>query len=231
MNNSMKLKLSLPVLSILIVTSIFTSSLAFASENIVILEGRQILLKDDGAWVYISKDRYVMTQDGRQVVIKDNGKWEYVKKSELIKVAPEPLLARRADHLVMQLDKAELESIIIKKSKRTTIDTQSIFYIDINLASHAQNNFMLSNKDIKNISVTDDKNNQYKIIAVQPDINLKPGESATVKIRIDDSPSVLNRVTFMYVNFLPAIKGLSKKITVKARWGDFIDKSVEEFSY
>ena len=227
----MKLNLFFYVATFLTVASFIAPDLGFAKDNIVILEGRKILLRDDGGWEYISKDRYAITHEGRQVILKDNGKWEYVKKHEVIKVAPGLMSDVSPDIPVMQLQKAELESILKKKSKRTSIKTQSIFFIDINIASHAQSTFMLSNSDIKNISVTDDKNNQYKVLAIQPDISLKPGETATIQIRVDGSPSILDNVTFMYVNFTPAINGISKQMTVKARWDDFIQKSVDEFSY
>lgn len=227
----MKLNLFFFVVSFLAVTSSIAPDLTFAKDNIVILEGREILLKDDGDWEYISKDRYAITQDGRQVILKDNGRWEYVKNNEVIKVAPVHTSDVSPDILEMQLQKAELESILTRKGKRSIIDTQSVFFIDINLASHAQTTFTLSSSDINKISVTDDKNNQYKVLAIQPEISLKPGETGTIQIRVDESPSFLSKVTFLYVNFMPAIDGISKQITVKARWDDFIKKSVDEFNY
>ena len=213
------------------VASFVAPNLAFAKDNIVILEGRQILLEENGGWRYISKDRYATTRDGRQVILRDNGKWKYVEKHEEIKAAPVHMPIKSSGLAGIQLQKAVLESILKKKGKRTTIKTQSVFFIDINHASDAQNIFKLDNSDKNNISVTDDKNNTYKVLAIQPGISLQPGETASVQIRIDGSPSILNRVTYMYVNFLPALNGISKKTTVKARLNDFIQESVQKFSY
>lgn len=227
----MKFNLFFYVTTLLTVTSFIAPDPSFAKDNIVILEGRKILLKDDGGWEYLSKDRYAMTHEGRQVILKDNGRWEYAEKNEVINVAPVQPSDKSSDILVTQLQKAVLESILKKKGKRSIINTQSVFFIDITLASHAQTTFMLSNSDKNNISVTDDKNNQYKVLAIQPAISLKPGETGTIKIRIDGSPSILDNVTFMYVNFTPAINGISKQMTAKARWKDFIQKSVDEFIY
>jgi len=227
----MKLNLFFYVTTFLAATSFIAPNQTFAKDNIVILDGREILLKDNGSWEYISNNRYAITQDGRQVILKENGEWEYAKKQEQVNVTPAPTPDKNTDILVMQLQKAEVESIIKKKNKRTSIKTQSAFFIDINLASHAHKTFMLSDSDKENISVTDDKNNQYKVLSIQPQIRLKPGETGTVQIRVDNSPSILDKVTFMYVNFSPAVNGISKKITIKARWNDFIQKSVNEFNY
>lgn len=227
----MKPHLSIYVATVLAIASFIAPHLTFAKDNIVILEGRQILLKDDGSWEYVSKDRYVNTRDGHQVILKDNGKWEYVKKHEIIDVAPLSRSDESPDMPGMQLQKAEQESIIKKQGKGASIKTQSVFFVDINIDSHAQTTFKLGNNDKNNITVTDDKNNQYKVLAIQPEISLKPGETGTIQIRVDGSPSILDRVTYMYVNFSPAINGISKKITIKAKWNDFIEKSVDEFNY
>jgi len=227
----MKLNLFFYMATCLTVASFIAPDLSFAKDNIVILEGRKILLRDDGGWEYISKDRYAITHEGRQVILKDNGEWKYAENDESIKVTPMHYSDKSPDILVMQLQKAELESILTRKGKRSIIDTQSIFFIDINIASHAQSTFTLSSSDINNISVTDDKDNKYEVLAIQPEISLKPGETGTLQIRIDGSPSILDNVKFMYVNFAPAINGISKKMAVKAKWNDFIQKSVDEFRY
>ena len=215
----------------LAVAGFIAPDLTLAKDNIVILDGRKILLKDDGDWEYVSKDRYANTQDGRQVILKENGKWEYVNKNEAIKMAPAPTPYANPDIPVMQLQKGVVESIIKKQGKGASIKTQSVIYIDINIPSNAQTTFMLGNHDKNNITVTDDKDNRYKVLAVQPEISLKPGETGTIQIRVDGSPSILDYVTYMYVHFTPAINGIAKPMTVKAKWKDFIQKSVDEFKY
>ena len=52
-------------------------------QEIVIVDGREVILNSDGTWKYFSTDRYVNTKDGTRVRLKDDGSWQYMGNAPL----------------------------------------------------------------------------------------------------------------------------------------------------
>ena len=50
--------------------------LVFGEQTILTDAGREVLLRDDGSWEYLSDDRFGTLSDGSRVRLKLDGSWE-----------------------------------------------------------------------------------------------------------------------------------------------------------
>jgi len=97
-----------------------------ADKKLITDDGREVLLKDDGSWIFRSTDRFANTDDGRRVRLKQDGSWHYVKnkamKSTTKTQTPGP---------VIKLEKVIIEKYERKALKNTRVKTRTVFYLQL----------------------------------------------------------------------------------------------------
>ena len=103
------------------------------AEQVVNIDGREILLKDDGTWAYASSDRFADTKDGQRVRLKQDGSWQYVGNA--------PLTSKqqvRTTELDLKLQKVVIETNEKKVQKNTRVRTQTVFYVGLGYSAQAK---------------------------------------------------------------------------------------------
>ena len=215
-----------PFLSIISYLLLITGSYALAADQEVITDdGRAVLLKEDGNWVFRSTDRFANTKDGRRVRLQDDGSWQYVG------TAPQTSKQQvRTTNLDIKLQKVVVETYEKKVQKNVRTKTQTVFYLDLALPPQARDSIMITENDIALIAVKDNKGRDYPVVAIQPiSATLEPGSNTTVVLRAKGAPSWLKPAKKMSVIFNPGAFGMTELTTLSQSVDDFEEKDVEGF--
>lgn len=198
-----------------------------ANEESVFVGGREVLLKQDGTWIYPSDDRYADTKDGNRVRLKTDGSWQYVGNALLTSKQQV-----RTAELGIALQKVVIETFKKKSNKSSRIKTQTVFYLDMTLSSLATGAVNITKKDIANIKIEDDSGRVYPVLSIQPSpFTLNADEKITLSIRAEKSPSFLDDVKSMTISLLPGIFNLKEKVTFTQKTIDFDEEKVGGFTY
>lgn len=197
----------------------------FAAQEVIIVDGREVLLKEDGTWTYHSTDRYANTNDGRRLRLKDDGSWQYVGNA--------PLTTReqvRTTNLNIKLQKVVIEKFEKKVQKNTRVKTQTVFYLVLENSAQAKRNISIKNSDISLIEINDNNGKNYPVLSLQPgSIQLKPGTNTTLVVRAEKSPSMWDDVKSMEIVFKPGILGIQKAIILNQMTIDIDEEKVNGF--
>lgn len=171
---------------LILATAIASTSLsAFADRNAIGDDGREIRLKDNGSWEYISTDRFATSEDGTRVRLKDDGSWEFIGNAPL--KTPEQV---KTENLDITLDRVITEYVKEKSGpKNYQYKSQTVFYLDLDVSSYGEK--VVSKIDQYNlITAKDDKETDYPVLAVTPSTTVfKSGEKYKLAIRVDGSPT------------------------------------------
>lgn len=148
-------------------------------------DGRTIMLKQNGQWEYSNNDRFATTADGTRVKLKDDGSWEFIGNA--------PIKSEqqfRAESLDVKLNKVETKYAQEKAgSKNIRTKAHTIFYFDVDISSYATSPIMVNLKDFNGLSVSDSRDNNYKIIAATSSAEtLQPGKNYRFEVRVDGAP-------------------------------------------
>jgi hypothetical protein len=196
-----------------------------ADQKITTDDGREVLLRGDGTWVFRSTDRFANTEDGQRVRLKQDGSWEYVGNAPV--VSEEHV---RSTLLDMKLQNVVIERHQIKVQKNIRTRTQTVFYVNLGLSAKAKNNISLSENDVSHIEVIDNNGKTYPVLSVHPaPTELTPGSDTTMEIRADGSPVWIDDVKSMSVIFKPEIYGVRQPVTLSRDVDDFEEKKVAGF--
>ena len=197
-----------------------------AAEQMINIDGREILLKDDGTWVYGSNDRFANTKDGQRVRLKQDGSWQYVGNAPL--TSTEQV---RTTELDLKLHKVVIETHEKKVQKNTRVKTQTVFYVELDYSAQAKTHFSIKNTDRSLIEVTDNNGRIYPVLSIQADsTEVEPGTENTIVIRAEKSPSIWDEVKSMQITFKPGIFKLQQPIILSRKVIDFDNKKVAGFS-
>ena len=194
--------------------------------EVVYVDGREVLLKDDGSWIYQSTDRYVNTQDGTRVRLKTDGSWQAIGNAQLI--SKQQVRTRNLD---ITLQKVEIESYKKKVHKNTKVKTQTVFYLNITHSPVAKENIQLAQTHITHIKVKNDRGGNYPVIAMTPNnIVLQPGSVMQLQIRAEKSPAEWESLNSIDIIFEAGIFGLTSPLTFTQRVIDIDTISVDGFN-
>ena len=214
--------------TLLIIASLLymsNGSAEISSEEVVIVDGREVVLNDDGTWKLLSTDRFANRNDGTRVRLKEDGSWQTIGNAQLISKEQ----VRTAD-LDLTLQKVVIETYEKKVQKNTRVRTQTVFYIDIVTSPQAKTGITIKESDISLIDIKDNNGKSYPVVSIQPDdIKLKPNSKITLIVRADKSPSIFDSVKSMEIVFKKGIFGIDNPITLKQRTTDFENKKVDGF--
>ena len=197
----------------------------FAAQEVIIVDGREVLLKEDGTWTYHSTDRYANTNDGRRLRLKDDGSWQYVGNAPL--TTTEQV---RTTNLNIKLQKVVIEKFEKKVQKNTRVRTQTVFYLHLENSAQAKRNISIKKSDISLIEINDNNGKNYPVLSLQPgSIELKPGTNTTLVIRAEKSPSMWDDVKSMEIVFKPGILGIQQAIILNQMTIDIDEEKVNGF--
>lgn len=200
-------------------------SAEISSEEIVIVDGREVVLNDDGTWKLLSTDRFANRSDGSRVRLKEDGSWQTIGNAQLISKEQ----VRTAD-LDITLQKVVIETYEKKVQKNTRVKTQTVFYVDLVTSPQAKTSVTISESDISLIAIKDNNGKNYSVVSIQPDdIQLKPNSKITLIIRADKSPSIFDSVKSMEIRFKKGMFGIDSPIAFNQRTIDFLNKKVDGF--
>lgn len=212
------------VTSVLLVIS-FVSDVLYADQKVLTDDGREVLLKDDGSWRFLSKDRFANTGDGQRVRLKDDGTWVYTGNAPL--VSSDQV---RTEMIDIRLDKAVIEVHEVKVQKNTRINSQSVFYLTLTLSRQADQPVSITEKDAENIRVSDSKRRQYTVLSLKPSgATVEPGAALALAVRVDGSPQWWKNVKTMTIDFQPGLFGLERAVTLESKVDDMVKKKVAGF--
>lgn len=196
-----------------------------ADQQVITDDGREVLLKADGSWVFRSTDRFANTKDGQRVQLKQDGSWQYVGNAPM---ATEEHV--RSTLLDIKLQKVVIERHEKKVQKNVRLRTQTVFYVNLGLSALAKNNISITKNDVSHIEVNDNNGKAYPVISIHPaSIVLKPRSDTTMVIRADGSPLWLDDVKSMSLIFRPEIYGIQQPVTLSRDVDDFEEKKVAGF--
>jgi len=201
------------------------SDVMSADQQVITDDGREVLLKGDGTWVFRSTDRFANTDDGQRVQLKQDGSWQYVGNAPM---ATEEHV--RSTLLDIKLQKIVIERHEKKVQKNIRLRTQTVFYLNLGLSPLAKNNISITKNDVTHIEVNDNNGKTYPVLSIHPaPVVLKPGSDTTIVIRADRSPLLLDDVKSMSVIFKPEIYGIQQRVTLSRGVDDFEQKKVSGF--
>ncbi|HED16599.1 MAG TPA: hypothetical protein ENI64_07300 [Gammaproteobacteria bacterium] len=199
--------MSMPTIIFSLIIFLISSSLS-ADQEVITEDGREVLLRDDGTWLFRSSDRYVNTKDGNRVRLKSDNTWEYIGKT--------PLTSKqqvRSTTLDINLKNVVVEIHKEKKHRNVRTETQTVFYLNVNLDHVAEKNISAAMSDLNNIKVRDNKGNSYPVLSISPDpIDLSPGSEHVITIRAEGFPGILSDASSIEIELLPGIFGLHDSV-------------------
>jgi len=195
------------------------------SQEIINVDGREVILNDNGTWEFLSTDRYANTKGGIRVRLKEDGSWQMIGNA--------PLQSKeqvRTTDLDIKLQKVVIEKFEKKVQKNTRIKTQTVFYIDLAFSSQTKKSITVSKEDISLIEVKDNNGKNYPVVSIQPDdAQLQTDTKTTLIIRAEKSPSIFDDVKSMDIVFQKGIFGIIEPITLSQRTIDFNKENVNGF--
>ena len=212
----------LPIVTLLFIPVSYSIA---EDQQIITIDGREVLLKDDGTWKYLSTDRFANTKDGTRIRLKEDGSWQATGNT--------PSTSReqvRTTDLDIKLQKVVIETFKKKSQKNTKIKTQTVFYIDLSYSAQAMTNVSISNSDIPLIEVKDNNGRVYPVLSIEPEsTELKPDTKTTLVIRAEKSPSRWASVKSMEIVFKAGILGIKEPVVLSQRTIDFDNENVDGF--
>lgn len=210
---------------ILCIAAVSASQGVFADQDVISDDGREVLLKDDGSWIFLSTDRYANTEDGRRVRLKADGSWEYVGNAPM--QSDQQVRTTTTD---IKLQQVVIEKHEEKSYKNVRVTSQTVFYLDINVSPLAKKAITISGADLSRIKVKDDKDKTYPVLSISPNpLTLKPDSKLTVEIRADGAPSWLRGTKVMKIELAAGLAGNDKPITLEQRVDDMETIKVDGF--
>ena len=210
----------LPLLSLLVI-----SPTVYAEEEIISDDGREVLIKDDGSWEFRSGDRYANTKDGRRIKLKADGTWIYIGNAPLVTTEQ-----ARTTTVDIKLQKVEFEVHKQKVHKNVRKESQTVFYVNVDVSPLAETPLSIKDADLSRIKVDDDKGKDYPVISITPETtDIAPDNNQTFVIRTQDTPSLWDGVKSIALTIEPGVLGNQEPIQFSRKYHDIEEVNVKGF--
>lgn len=182
-----------------------------AGQEVITDDGREVLLRQDGTWEFLSNDRFANTEDGQRVRLKQDGSWEYVGKAPMVSQT-----RVRTTELEIGLQGAVIETVERKVQKNKRVSSQTVFQVMLELSPVSNRPISIDTQDKGLIKVTDNSGRDYPVLSIQPaPARLEPNADMIVTIRTDGSPQWWKNVKSMNIVFNPGIFGIKETVTLR----------------
>lgn len=195
------------------------------NQQVITDDGREVLLNEDGSWMFKSNDRFANTPDGRRVRLKDNGRWEYIGHAPVATAT----LVRTTD-LELKLDKVVVEKYEKKVQKNVRLKTWMVFYVNVDVSPLLKDSIALQKDNPALIEVRDDTGKIYPVVSIHASsAMLEPGTKTVLEIRADSAPTIFSEAKTMQITFTPRMLNTREAISLSYRIDDFDEKKVSKF--
>ncbi|MFT7245167.1 MAG: hypothetical protein ACI82A_002532 [Candidatus Azotimanducaceae bacterium] len=139
MTRPLALRRQIGLLGLLSILGCMGSSFVIAEPKSAIADdGREVMLKDNGEWEYLSEDKFATTPDGQRIRLKPNQRWQKVRDSEAPAYQPVPMTTVQRDNATIAdsnveliLDQVHIENQREDVGKNTRLRSNLVFYLDI----------------------------------------------------------------------------------------------------
>ena len=203
------------------------SSPSLADQRILTDAGREVLLKDDGTWTYLSDDRFGTLKDGSRARLQSDGSWEIVEDEVGLITIPAQALKRsedtiRADKFYIEISGITIESQRGKNRKNSTLRAQTLVDIKIEANSFDPSGI---NRDL--IRVSDSRGRFYEIkkIIVRENIS----DKQNVGILLDGAPRWWG-IKFFAIEFDKGFLGNDRKVRLRKSSAEITRLEVDTLS-
>ena len=205
---------------------LFGADVALSSgQRVLTDDGREVLLREDGTWEFVSNDRFANTDDGQRVRLKQDGTWEYAGHAPM--ASPTRV---RTTELEIRLQRAVIEVQEEKVQKNKRVKSQTVFQLSLQASPLARDVINITEQDAALIRITDNNDRVYPVVSIRPaPFELKPQAQMTVMIRADGSPQWWKNVKYMKIELGPGLFGLREPVTLRQDVGDIEKKKVDGF--
>jgi peptidyl-tRNA hydrolase len=211
--------------TLLLLLLVTASSSLLAAEQTIMLDGREVLLREDGTWSYQSNDRYADTKDGKRVRLKEDGSWEYAGNTALTTTNQV-----RTEDLDMKLEKVVVETYKKKSQKNVSVKTQTVFYVQLKASAQAKKITRIDEGDMSLVEVKDNNGKSYQLVSMKAGLTqLEPDTVTTLAVRVKKSPSIFDDVKSMEIIFSSGIFGNKTPVTLSQKTTDFQQIKVDGF--
>jgi hypothetical protein len=218
------MKPSLAQTAFLLLAIAMSTGVAFADQRVLSDDGREVLLKEDGTWEFLSTDRFVNTQDGRRARLKADGTWVYLGNAPLTTEQ-----RARTATVDIKLRKIEIESRKEKVHKNVRKESQMVFYLNVDLSPLAEEALFVADTVLTKIEVRDDKSNRYPVLSLMPSgIEIAPNTSQAFIVRADGAPSAWSGVKSMEIELAPGTFANPDPIAFSQKLYDIEEKLVAD---
>lgn len=160
-----------------------------ADEVVLSDDGREVRIKDDGTWEYLSNDRFATSREGRRIRLGDDGKWQVEEDEDDWIAVPAKVLRLSQDTAAsgvadLRLIDVTIESARETQQKNTRLRAQMIFTLELTATQASR--YSAGRGDFR---VSDSRGRQYPIKRLQPaSVELREGEKTQLLIIADGSP-------------------------------------------
>lgn len=211
---------------LLVVVLAVLPTLAVA-EQVISDDGREVQLKADGSWTFISEDRFATDANGKRLRLKADGTWLY--SGEQVSLSGDRDTALISDSaLRLRIEQLQIETKRVKKQKSSSKKTRSVFTVVLSLDKTAQQSLELSFNPA-DLVVDDTDGRQYSVISVQPEtLTLMAGEEKKLTIVADGSPHWWTTKS-MRLQFSPLALATDKAVMLTRSLSSAVKKEVADF--
>mgnify|MGYP001380320818 CR=1 FL=1 len=158
-----------------------------ADQIIISDEGREVLLREDGTWEFLSEDRFGTLKNGTRIRLRSDGRWSVGKNEDEWVSMPARLLRASKDTLTLEgiyfnLSKVVIESERGKNRKNSTLRAQIIAELVIDPTTKK---FSLPEKS--SLKVTDSRGREYEAKTISL-ISEQGNSSIVLRIILNGAP-------------------------------------------
>lgn len=174
-----------------------------AEETVITDDGHQVLLKDDGSWVQLSKDRFATTPSGKRIRLLPDGSWkvmeavknydaqQYKHISPHASTTSKNLPVSTITGTQVLLAKTEFLKVKTKLSKSVRIDTRTVYHLTVK--NNSEQEVSLASLSPSQFQATASNGEKFKILSVNPkQQQLSKGEQASITVTADATPRWFN---------------------------------------
>ena len=169
-----------------------------ADETVINGDGREIRLKDDGSWEYVSEKIYLDTNEGHRVVLTPDGRWQRVGLAPVIEDD-----THRELLVEVGIKKVIISEIREKSGSKKNTRTRStmIFDLLVTVADSAEKPLTLDKLKTDWFKVSDSRDKRYPVQSVEvAGEAIAPGEQGVVQLIAKGAPGGFARTRFVSVD-------------------------------
>lgn len=214
-------------LSLLPATSIAEPKTAVADN------GREVILKENGEWEYVSEDVFATTPDGQRIRLQPNQQWREVSDSQAPVYQPVAITTVQSD-LVRKsqaqlgegnitLDQIHIENQRETIGKNKRVRSNLVFYIEVSDTALLSD---MSNIPAQNLLVQDSRGKEYPVFSVVEGV-APIGSQPRLIVRAKGAPRWWG-VKFFSIQIGKGALGNAELIELRKPMQDVMRKEVSE---